>query len=192
MSREQKRADLLSILADGDKREMLLANRSLCQRLEDDPDTCDLMASEPEPDQLDELHAIATATASRPTATVHHRFRIPELPTHTVDGNGLLVPVKPSTRKPKAVKPKAVKPRPTATASRIVTYSAGSVGKITYGKRDSSGEPFEHPTKNVLTIAVERYEPSTGRIVQRFFIGRQEAITLSSLPTDQLGKLPTK
>lgn len=169
MSREQKRADLLSILASSEKREMLLANRSLCQRLEDDPDTCDLMVDEPdEPNQLNELHQLATATASRPTVR------------------------KPSTRKPKAVKPKAVKPRPTATASRIVTYAVGSVGKITYGKRDSSGEPFEHPTKNVLSLAVERYEPSTGRIVQRYFLGKQEAITLSSLPADQLGKLPTK
>ena len=115
----------------------------------------------------------------------------PEQPTHSVDKNGFLVPIPapapapaPAARKPVARKPKR-KPAPApATAARRVSYAVGTVGKITLNRRGPAGEmPYEQPARNCQSIAIERYEIATGRIIQRFFLGRQESETLAQLET---------
>jgi len=89
----------------------------------------------------------------------------------------------PAARKPAARKPAARKPAPApATAARRVSYAVGTVGKITLNRRGPAGEmPYEQPARNCQSIAVERYEIATGRILQRFFLGRQESETLAQL-----------
>ena len=84
---------------------------------------------------------------------------------------------------PAARKPAARKPAPApATAARRVSYAVGTVGKITLNRRGPAGEmPYEQPARNCQSIAVERYEIATGRILQRFFLGRQESETLAQL-----------